>query len=373
VHLPLRSRKINIHRPPRLLWPPKAPTPTRQPLLRLDSPEDVQPWRIHPTRCLSTMLLQGGESGGAKGANGGKLAILADDKKPSIKPSTSATVASRPATRSSLSKSSNGLKDVDGDAVMSEAPSSRPIKSLRSTATGILAGKPSNIPRQSIGPGSTKNAGLKRSLRTSTAGIALSSVSSTATSTEPTAATTTTTTTTKNAGLRLKREIQQVIVDDVKAEQRSLPLSQEDLNPPLEEGGRRRSKRLRASDAQDVSSSHEHSAHPSTSNSLLGLDDERIASVVGSIIDVSDDEEDRMSKELDSDDEDEVEGIPTRVDCKDAGWENLDAGDEEDPLMVAEYVKEIHHYMKELEVGQIFQSLSSGAHPTNTAVLSYIS
>ena len=46
------------------------------------------------------------------------------------------------------------MKDVDGDAVMSEAPSSRPIKSLRSNNLapgGVLAGKPSNIPRQSVG------------------------------------------------------------------------------------------------------------------------------------------------------------------------------------------------------------------------------
>lgn len=32
-------------------------------------------------------------------------------------------------------------------------------------------------------------------------------------------------------------------------------------------------------------------------------------------------------------------------------WEDLDEGDEEDPLMVREYVTEIYHYMRELEAG----------------------
>lgn len=32
------------------------------------------------------------------------------------------------------------------------------------------------------------------------------------------------------------------------------------------------------------------------------------------------------------------------------GWEDLDEGDEDDPLMVKEYVNEIYHYMRDLEV-----------------------
>ena len=38
--------------------------------------------------------------------------------------------------------------------------------------------------------------------------------------------------------------------------------------------------------------------------------------------------------------------------AKDEGWEDLDAEDADDPLMVAEYVNEIFDYMKELEVGR---------------------
>lgn len=103
------------------------------------------------------------------------------------------------------------------------------------------------------------------------------------------------------------------------------------------------------------------SQHPSTSDSsILGLDEEKIASVVGNIIDVSSDEEDvrERSRMIDSEDEDDMIGVPTREDGKDAGWEDLDAGDEEDPLMVAEYVKEIHDYMKELEVSAQQRSMS---------------
>lgn len=38
---------------------------------------------------------------------------------------------------------------------------------------------------------------------------------------------------------------------------------------------------------------------------------------------------------------------------KDAGWEDLDTEDADDPLMVAEYVNEIFAYMKEIEVGRL--------------------
>jgi hypothetical protein len=37
--------------------------------------------------------------------------------------------------------------------------------------------------------------------------------------------------------------------------------------------------------------------------------------------------------------------------AKDAGWQDLDAGDEEDPLMVTEYVLEVYEYLREVEVG----------------------
>lgn len=37
-------------------------------------------------------------------------------------------------------------------------------------------------------------------------------------------------------------------------------------------------------------------------------------------------------------------------DAKDAGWEDLDAAEADDPLMVAEYVNEIFGYMKIIEV-----------------------
>lgn len=53
---------------------------------------------------------------------------------------------------------------------------------------------------------------------------------------------------------------------------------------------------------------------------------------------------------------DAVEGAPAHgvsapaAEAKDAGWEDLDAEDNDDPLMVAEYVNEIFDYMKEIEV-----------------------
>ncbi|CAO1630329.1 unnamed protein product [Sympodiomycopsis kandeliae] len=50
--------------------------------------------------------------------------------------------------------------------------------------------------------------------------------------------------------------------------------------------------------------------------------------------------------------QDTVEAGATEVDAepKDAGWEDLDAEDADDPLMVAEYVNEIFAYMKEIEM-----------------------
>ena len=35
---------------------------------------------------------------------------------------------------------------------------------------------------------------------------------------------------------------------------------------------------------------------------------------------------------------------------KDAGWEDLDIGDEDDPLMVSEYVNEVYDYLRVIEV-----------------------
>lgn len=42
----------------------------------------------------------------------------------------------------------------------------------------------------------------------------------------------------------------------------------------------------------------------------------------------------------------------SQVEAKDAGWEDLDQEDIDDPLMVAEYVNEIFAYMKRIEVSQ---------------------
>ena len=43
--------------------------------------------------------------------------------------------------------------------------------------------------------------------------------------------------------------------------------------------------------------------------------------------------------------------------AKDAGWQDLDEGDEDDPMMVTEYVEEVYEYLKELEVGRLRFSL----------------
>ena len=252
---------------------------------------------------------------GAKGAgNGtGKLALIVEETKKHA-PKRS---------RSSLGRSTT--QDEDGDAVMNDAennPSAaRPIKSLRSTtklssstnarttssAGGVLAGKPTNIPRKSqSSTGSDKNAVLKRTLRTTT-----TTSTSASTAEEPKKST-------KNAGLRVKREIQEINVEDEEA----FITDEEESSDPLHEGiepqpqERRKSKRLRASDSRDP----------------LLVNDTKVAGIIGRVIET----------EIESE-------VP-----KDAGWEDLDAGDEEDPLMVAEYVKEIHEYLKELEVCTVY-------------------
>lgn len=301
--------------------------------------------------------------GGAKNAkNGGKLTVLAEEPGPKSRVTTRNSSTARQGHTAAAAG-----KEADGDAIMSDATTTtRPIKSLRSSTTsvqnpaassGVLAGKPTNIPRQSVGAGSTKNAGLKRSLRNSTAPAPAQTAAPAA---KPA------TTSTKNAGLRLKREIQQVVPE----EESKQPVAGKNGHTDVHAGvraaeERRKSKRLRASDPHEVDEAMyrdpHKSQHPSTSDSsILGLDEEKIASVVGNIIDVSSDEEDvrERSRMIDSEDEDDMIGVPTREDGKDAGWEDLDAGDEEDPLMVAEYVKEIHDYMKELEVSAQQRSMS---------------
>ena len=46
--------------------------------------------------------------------------------------------------------------------------------------------------------------------------------------------------------------------------------------------------------------------------------------------------------------------------AKDAGWEDLDEGDEDDPLMVSSYVVEVYDYLRVLEVRRPFLSLCRG-------------
>jgi hypothetical protein len=63
--------------------------------------------------------------------------------------------------------------------------------------------------------------------------------------------------------------------------------------------------------------------------------------------------------------------------AKDEGWEDLDAEDADDPLMVAEYVNEIFDYMKELEVSLAISVTdcpsSSSSHPLSTLISSSFS
>lgn len=71
-----------------------------------------------------------------------------------------------------------------------------------------------------------------------------------------------------------------------------------------------------------------------------------------------DEEEDELAEEeerrVNSKYESEVEGQGVRA--KDEGWEDLDVGDEEDPLMVSTYVVEVYDYLRELEVRWVLWS-----------------
>lgn len=46
--------------------------------------------------------------------------------------------------------------------------------------------------------------------------------------------------------------------------------------------------------------------------------------------------------------------------AKDAGWQDLDDGDEDDPMMVTEYVEEVYEYLKELEVSLLVSFFVTG-------------
>ncbi|GAA5900356.1 hypothetical protein JCM8208_005337 [Rhodotorula glutinis] len=71
--------------------------------------------------------------------------------------------------------------------------------------------------------------------------------------------------------------------------------------------------------------------------------------------DVDDDEGEQAEDELEDDDDEEgprMSKWETEVEArpKDYGWEDLDEGDEEDPLMVSAYVVEVYDYLRELEL-----------------------
>lgn len=53
---------------------------------------------------------------------------------------------------------------------------------------------------------------------------------------------------------------------------------------------------------------------------------------------------------LQADDDADVLPLVPYQPAKDEGWEDLDAGDEDDPLMVSEYVNEVYDYLLQLEV-----------------------
>ncbi|GAA5848908.1 hypothetical protein JCM9279_004662 [Rhodotorula babjevae] len=68
-----------------------------------------------------------------------------------------------------------------------------------------------------------------------------------------------------------------------------------------------------------------------------------------------DDEGEQAEDELDEEDDEEgprMSKWETEVEArpKDYGWEDLDEGDEEDPLMVSAYVVEVYDYLRELEL-----------------------
>lgn len=254
--------------------------------------------------------------------------------------------ASRPRTRSSIGK------NADGDMIMDEntntanvatSDNKRPIKSLRASVvvaaataasssvnvrSNVLAGRPTNIPRQSTSNvgivGSSKNAGLKQSVK-----VAAAALTVTETTTASTSGPVLRRRTSKNAGLAraaAKRELAEV--DDG---QTTSTASNGDWVDQGDEGGavsrveRRRSKRLRASDPEDPLVSDVKSKTATA-----------IATTSQAKIEQDEDEDDYVDEDL----------------PKDYGWEDLDLGDEEDPLMVSEYVREIHDYMKDLEVRQ---------------------
>ena len=190
-------------------------------------------------------------------------------------------------------------------------PSSRPVKSLRSSNNSKpLLAKSSNIPSRAATT-STKNAGLRQKgekpvLRKSGPDV----------------------------GTSAKVEEQEAVVNANNKrrphpdESRSEIALHEEVEPPAQE--RRRSKRLRASDPEGPASL-------TAAGAAVEDLDRSVAEKVARVM------ESDLGSELDM--EFEEEDL-----AKDAGWVDLDAGDEEDPLMVAEYVVEIHDYMKELEV-----------------------
>lgn len=197
--------------------------------------------------------------------------------------------------------------------------SARPVKSLRSSNNKALAVKSTNIPARAATTtvaGSTKNAGLrqKRTIAASQPATAKSEVEET---------------------LLNGNNKRGTHPDESRAE---IALY-EDIEPPAQE--RRRSKRLRPSGPEDEPPQEpvEEDVNKSVAEQVARIIESEVGSEPG-MQDGCYDEE-----------------LP-----KDLGWENLDLGDEEDPLMVAEYVVEIHDYMKELEV-----SLSHIVHGETTS------
>lgn len=328
-------------------------------------------------------------AGGRGGKHGGadkdqRLIVVAEDAPPAADAGGRPALPRRRSTRTSLTNSKTG--DDQEDAVMDivDAEQSRPIRSMRTSAstagnagsskpsssrtTGVLAGKPTNIPRRSSTTTvtSTKNAGLKRSLKSSSVAPSVP--------TEAAEVSVEIKKSTKNAGLRLKREIQALESDGEtgghQSSGRKSSSTADDENESKSARAarqeRRRSKRLRHNDPEG---DENVAAAPSTSTSAnfqstasdLDLEQDNAkggrsaAAAVRRVIDIPDDDDDEG--DIHDDDENIYEL------AKDAGWEDLDIGDEEDPLMVTEYVVEIHEYMKELEVSMpdSFDSLSDHA------------
>lgn len=240
----------------------------------------------------SSNKVQQGPANAAKA--GSKLSLVVEEK-----PVSSRTLRSSHSKQELLS--APGTEDHDGDAVMENAEAaSRPVKSLRSSSNKALASKSTNIPAARPTAGSTKNAGLRHKRNAAAAQPAV------------------------------KVEVEEAPLNENNKrrghpdESRAEIALHEDVEPPAQE--RRRSKRLRPSNPED----------PAQVVGSEELDlDKSVAETVARI----------MESDVGSEMQEEVDEIP-----KDAGWEDLDAGDESDPLMVAEYVVEIHDYMKDLEV-----------------------